>query len=48
LLTIHLGASFVERHGDVVLWVGLLLLALSISAFILLRKRLTAGDAGSH
>jgi uncharacterized membrane protein YdjX (TVP38/TMEM64 family) len=45
LLTIHLGASFVERHSGVVLWVGLLLLALSISAFMLLRKRLLASDA---
>lgn len=44
LLTIHLGASFVERHSGVVLWLGLLLLVLSISAFILLRKRLIASD----
>lgn len=44
LLTIHLGASFVERHSGVVLWFGLLLLALSISAFILLRKHITVAD----
>lgn len=44
LLTIRLGASFVERHSGVVLWVGLLLLALSISAFMMLRKRLLAND----
>ncbi len=49
LLTIHLGASFVERHSGVVLWLGLLLLALSISAFMLLRRRLTAtGTQARH
>lgn len=40
LLTIHLGASFVERHSAIVLWVGLLLMVLSIAAFMLLRKQL--------
>lgn len=48
LLTIHLGASFVERHSGVVLGVGLLLLALSISAFALLRRRLTTSDANAR
>ncbi len=40
LLTIHLGASFVERQSGTVLGVGLLLITLSILAFALLRKKL--------
>jgi uncharacterized membrane protein YdjX (TVP38/TMEM64 family) len=42
LLTVYLGASFLERRGGVVLGIGLLLTLLSIVAFIALRKKIAA------
>lgn len=44
LLTVYLGASFLERRGGVVLGVGLLLTLLSIAAFIMLRRQLSAQE----
>ena len=41
LLTVHLGAGFVERRSSIVLTAGLLSIGLSIAAFALLRKRLS-------
>jgi len=48
LLTVYLGASFLERRGGVVLGVGLLLTLLSIVAFIALRRKLAASKTSPH
>lgn len=42
LLTVYLGASFLERRGSVVLGIGLLLTLLSVAAFVTLRRKLAA------
>jgi len=48
LLTVYLGASFLERRSGVVLGVGVLLMSLSIAAFAVLRRRLSAADTPSQ
>ncbi len=42
LATVHLGASFVERQGTIVLIMGLLLVLFSVVAFYVLRNQLAA------
>jgi len=44
LLTIHLSASFVERRSGLVMVIGVSLMALSIVAFVLLRRQLLKRD----
>lgn len=48
LATVHLGASFVERQGTVVLFMGLLLVLFSVVAFYVLRRKLAARDRGQR
>jgi uncharacterized membrane protein YdjX (TVP38/TMEM64 family) len=47
VLTVYLGASFLERRGGVVLGIGVILMSLSIAAFAVLRRRLSTADTPS-
>jgi uncharacterized membrane protein YdjX (TVP38/TMEM64 family) len=45
ILTVHLGASFIQRRSAVVVVAGLMLVLMSLGAFQLWRTRMRAGEA---